>query len=133
MAIGSQAALAAPREFDMASACLSAFQIHWSLVSSDEAGELAPYGGRLLAIWPAPMLCDSLPSFHAEFGGEGTALRTGNGHFLFWITLPGDEPDPVEFVRKVARSREVYETRLRWPPLLPHSHRGQPVNGMRNP
>jgi len=31
------------------------FQIHWALVPSDEAADLAPPGCRLLAIWPAPV------------------------------------------------------------------------------
>jgi hypothetical protein len=32
-----------------------AFQVHWSLVPQDEAGDLVPRDCRLLAIWPAPV------------------------------------------------------------------------------
>jgi len=31
------------------------FQIHWSLISSEQAGELASPDTRLLALWPAPV------------------------------------------------------------------------------
>jgi len=181
------------------------FQIHWSLVLSDDAAELAPPGYRLLAIWPAPvnhdacfeaagftlfgdndeeweqaaedllrqviahlsrfgalklvstplrdeppwylrpfrtgrelplleqalfpMQGDWLPSFHARFGGDHTALRTGDGHFLLWITLPDTGPAPSEFVRSVAQSWDVLETGLDWRILLPNSPSAQPATG----
>jgi hypothetical protein len=170
------------------------FQIHWSLVSSDDAAGLVPPGGQLLAIWPAPvnhdvcfeaagftlfaendeewdkaakdflqrvinrlssfgalkqinvplrddppwylrafrtghelpllqqalfpMQWDNLPRFHAQFGGDRVALRTGDGHFLLWITMPDIGMAPVEFVRGVAASSEVHESPLRWNILL---------------
>ncbi len=176
---------------------LSTFQIHWSVVPSDDAGKLAPPDCQLLAVWPAPvnhdvcfeaagftlfgdndedwdraaedtlgrviahlsvfgasrlvraplrddppwylrpfrtgrelpllqqallpMLDDSLPWFHTQFGTDGAALRTGGGHFLLWITLPSGCPDPSEFVQAVTQPWEVVETRLRWNTLLPDS------------
>ncbi len=69
------------------------------------------------ALWP--MQEDSLPWFHARFGDGGTALRTGGGHFLLWITLPDSGPEPEQFARKVAQPSDIFETRLRWAPLLP--------------
>lgn len=171
-----------------------AFQIHWSLIRSDDAAGLTPPGSRLVAIWPAPvnhdtcfeaagfslfgtndddwdraaedllrqviahltrfgalnlvstplrddlpwylrpfrtgqelplleqalfpMLDDGLPSFHAQFGGDHAALRTGDGHFLLWITLPEAGPEPSAFARSVAQSREIVETGLDWRILL---------------
>lgn len=62
---------------------------------------------------------DSLPWFHARFGDGGAALRTGHGHFLLWISLPGSGPDVSEFVRTVSEPWRVLETRLRWDVLLP--------------
>lgn len=173
----------------------SRFQIHWGVVPPDEAAGLVSTGGRLLAIWPAPVnldacfqaagftlfgdndedwdraaelllqrviekLCrvgpvklssaplrdtppwylrpfraereltlqqqallpmqwDSLPPFHALFGENGAALRTGDGHFLLWIDLPDGEPDAGEFVRSIAGPWPMIETRLRWQALLP--------------
>jgi len=66
-----------------------------------------------------PMLDDSLPGFHALFGGKGAALRTGDGHFLLWVTLPDTGGDPVAFVEHVAGPYEIIETPLRWINLLP--------------
>jgi hypothetical protein len=37
----------------------AAFQVHWSPVPSEEAGELASPGCRLLAIWPVPVNHDA--------------------------------------------------------------------------
>jgi len=183
----------------------SVFQIHWSLVLSDDAAELVPPGCQLLAIWPAPvnhdacfeaagftlfgdndeewdraaedllqqviahlsqlgvlklvstplrddppwylrpfrtgrelplleqalfpMQGDWLPSFHAQFGGDHTALRTGDGHFLLWITLPEAGPAPSEFVKSIAQCWDVLETELDWRILLPSSTSAQPVTG----
>jgi len=69
------------------------------------------------ALWP--MLSDSLPSFRARFGQGGAALQAGNGHFLFWVSLPETGPDASGFVRGVAGSWPVVETGLRWSVLLP--------------
>lgn len=66
-----------------------------------------------------PMQWDSLPQFHARFGNRGAALRTGSGHFLLWIELPREEPDPVEFVKTVAEPWTIVQTTLRWETLLP--------------
>jgi len=66
-----------------------------------------------------PMLLDSLPSFRARFGQSGAALQTGNGHFLFWVSLPETGPDASGFVRSVAGPWPVVETGLRWSVLLP--------------
>lgn len=173
----------------------TAFQIHWSRVSAEEAGALNSPGCRLLAIWPAPVnhdVCfqeagfalfgdndeawdkaaegvlqraienlsrfgaakqigkplrddppwylrlfrtghelplqqqalwpmhwDSLPAFHVRFGESGAALRTGNGHFLLWVSLPDSGPGASEFVRSIAGPWSVVETKLRWAALLP--------------
>ena len=172
-----------------------AFQVHWSLVSPDEAGTFALAGCCLLAIWPAPvnhdacfrqagftlfgdndaewdraaeqlldrvlkklgrygeltlksqplrdhppwylrlfragrelelpeqalwpMRWDSLPDFHALFGENDAALRTGSGHFLLWVTLPGDAPEACSFVKEVAELWPILETGLNWATLLP--------------
>ncbi len=74
-----------------------------------------------------PMQGDWLPSFHAQFGADHIALRTGDGHFLLWITLPEAGLDPAGFVRKVAQFWEVHETRLDWRILLPSPTSTQPV------
>jgi hypothetical protein len=66
-----------------------------------------------------PMHWDSLPSFHAQFGNSGAALRTGSGHFLLWINLPNAGPDASEFVKSIAGPWPVVETELRWAILLP--------------
>lgn len=78
-------------------------------------GEALPFLQQALL----PMQDDSLPGFHAQFGRDGAALRTGDGHFLLWIDLPEAGPDPSELVSGVAERWEVVETRLRWSPLLP--------------
>ncbi|MBO1110622.1 hypothetical protein [Bordetella petrii] len=78
--------------------------------------------GRELPLWEQallPMKCDSLPLFQARFGENGAALRTSNGHFLLWVSLPGPGSAPSEFVRNVAPPWEALETRLRWRNLLP--------------
>lgn len=43
----------ATRNLLMTHASPPEFQVHWSLVPSDDAAELVPPGCRLLAIWPA--------------------------------------------------------------------------------
>jgi len=40
---------------DAGSAMPPSFQIHWSLVPPEQAGEMALPGTRLLALWPAPV------------------------------------------------------------------------------
>lgn len=69
------------------------------------------------ALWP--MHWDSLPAFHARFGESGAALRTGNGHFLLWVSLPEAGLGASEFVRDIAGPWPVVETKLRWAALLP--------------
>lgn len=76
---------------------------------------------RELPLLEQAMLDDSLPGFHALFGGKGAALRTGDGHFLLWVTLPDAGSDPVAFVGHVAGPYEIIETPLRWINLLPSS------------
>ena len=69
------------------------------------------------ALWP--MHWDSLPAFHARFGDGGAELRTGNGHFLLWVSLPDAGSVAPEFVRDIAGPRTAIETKLRWAVLLP--------------
>lgn len=66
-----------------------------------------------------PMHWDSLSSCHVQFGNNGAALWTGNGHFLLWISLPNAGPDASEFVKSIAGPWPVVETKLRWAILLP--------------
>jgi hypothetical protein len=62
-----------------------------------------------------PLHWDSLPQCHVAFGSEGAALRTGNGHHLYWITLPGRvAADPEEFLRSVAGPHPLQRTDLDW-------------------
>lgn len=70
-----------------------------------------------------PMQWDPLPPFYALFGDDGAALRTGDGHFLLWISLPGIAADAAEFVRSVALPVPIVETELRWRALLPSRSR----------
>lgn len=67
-----------------------------------------------------PMHWDSLPQFHARFGSGSVALRTGNGHFLFWLTLPAASQAEVEaLVSRAALSWPVANTTLDFAGLLP--------------
>ncbi|MBN9304867.1 MAG: hypothetical protein BGO82_10845 [Devosia sp. 67-54] len=68
-----------------------------------------------------PMHWDSLPPFHARFGDDGAALRTGDGHVLLWVQLPPSAPDAAAFVRSVSALWPLAETTLRWQALLPGS------------
>lgn len=66
-----------------------------------------------------PMQWDSLPGFHARFPASGTELRTGDGHFLLWITVPGTVEAAHELVDVIAAPWALHRTRLEWRALLP--------------
>ena len=62
-----------------------------------------------------PMHWDSLPACHVSFGGNMAALRTGDGHFLLWLTLPAQGQFQLKsFLSKVAGPWPVLETHLNW-------------------
>lgn len=66
-----------------------------------------------------PIHWDSLTHCHITFGEQGAALRTGNGHFLLWLTMPRHEASsPSNFVNEVAGSTPVTRTELKWQALL---------------
>lgn len=66
-----------------------------------------------------PTQWDSLPRCLVAFGDNGATLRTGNGHVLFWITLPPQESCHLQaFVRAVSANHPVTRTPLRWKTLL---------------
>jgi hypothetical protein len=62
-----------------------------------------------------PMQWDSLPPCQVVFGSSGAALRTGRGHYLFWVTLPETDKAAIEkFVACVAADVLVTQTCLNW-------------------
>lgn len=63
-----------------------------------------------------PIQWDSLPRCHVAFGDGGVALHAGDGHCLFWVTLPEGEPEG--FIREVAEGWPVVRTGLKWEVLL---------------
>jgi hypothetical protein len=66
-----------------------------------------------------PILWDSLPECVVAFGRGGVTLRVGNGHHLFWLTLPlGNEMELEDFVSRVSGSEPCIRTTLHWLCLL---------------
>jgi hypothetical protein len=66
-----------------------------------------------------PIQWDSLPDCVVAFGGQGAALRAGNGHHLFWLTLPrGEALDDQHLMRRIAGDEPCFQTSLRWELLL---------------
>ncbi|MFN9714025.1 MAG: hypothetical protein ACK57G_09545 [Planctomycetota bacterium] len=62
-----------------------------------------------------PIQWDQLPDCVVEFGESGVSLRTGQGHHVFWITLPCRLKDAVPaMVHTVAGPHPVLKTELRW-------------------
>lgn len=62
-----------------------------------------------------PMQWDSLPPCEVVFGNSGAALRTGRGHYLFWVTLPETDTAVIEnFVARVAADVPLVQTCLDW-------------------
>lgn len=70
-----------------------------------------------------PMLWDSLPRCQLNFGNQGVALNTGDGHHLYWITLPHDSVNKgtsaKAFVDLIANETPTVQTILCWEHLLP--------------
>jgi hypothetical protein len=66
-----------------------------------------------------PIQWDSLPDCVVAFGGQGATLRAGNGHHLFWLTLPaGEALDDQDLMRRIAGDEPCFQTSLRWEFLL---------------
>jgi hypothetical protein len=66
-----------------------------------------------------PIQWDGLPDCIVDFGESGVSLRSGSGHHLFWITLPG--PSATSFPQllgQVAASHPTVCTELKWESLL---------------
>jgi hypothetical protein len=66
-----------------------------------------------------PMQWDELPDCIVSFGESGVSVRTGSGHYIFWITLP--HSDAASFPRlaaRVARQHSLVRTELRWERLV---------------
>jgi hypothetical protein len=68
-----------------------------------------------------PMEDDDWPDCRVEFGNRGVTLRTGEGHFLFWLTMRSADFDAL--LCKVARGASASQTSLRWEHLLPFDWR----------
>jgi hypothetical protein len=66
-----------------------------------------------------PIQCDQLPECVVEFGESGISLRTGQGHHIFWITLPWRLNDAFPaLVATVAGPHPVLKTELQWDKLV---------------
>ena len=66
-----------------------------------------------------PIQWDQLPDCVVEFGEAGVSLRTGQGHHIFWITLPRRLRDAFPaLVHTVAGPHPVLKTDLRWDKLV---------------
>ena len=62
-----------------------------------------------------PIHWDSAPECVIAFGAEGTVLRAGNGHFLFWVELPEALAGKFGSVAVAAAGpHPLYETHLEW-------------------
>lgn len=62
-----------------------------------------------------PLHDDNLPDCIIVFGTTGVSLRTGSGHHIFWITLPGSSAaDGQALATRVAASHPVVQTDLDW-------------------
>ena len=66
-----------------------------------------------------PIQWDHLPDCVVAFGESGCTLRTGQGHHIFWITMPLDLSDafPV-LAERVAAPHPIHHTALRWDALI---------------
>jgi hypothetical protein len=62
---------------------------------------------------------DSLPACVVAFGSGGVTLHAGNGHHIFWLTLPPDDQLDVDvFMNRVGGNDRLVRTSLRWEFLL---------------
>lgn len=67
-----------------------------------------------------PLHWDSLPMARIDFGAHGVSLRTGQGHFLLWVTLPTAARQTAESLLQAAAARHpVRRTHLHWRHLVP--------------
>lgn len=60
-----------------------------------------------------PQYWDNLPECVLAFGESGVQLRTGQGHHLYWLTLP-DTLDLPAFAVQLAEAHPCRKTPLRW-------------------
>ncbi len=66
-----------------------------------------------------PLQWDELPDCVVGFGDGGVTLRTGGGHHIFWITLPGsDAAFFPEIVSRIAAPHPLVRTNLKWEGLV---------------
>lgn len=68
-----------------------------------------------------PMAWDHLPDCELAFGSAGVSLRTGNGHHLYWLTLPL-AVDPAAWLSAVADDLPLRRGEMRWAGLLQGYH-----------
>jgi hypothetical protein len=66
-----------------------------------------------------PLRWDNMPDCVVKFGSSGVSLRTGRGHYIFWITMPDSEAAHFpSVVARVAASHPIVQTDLKWEHLL---------------
>lgn len=68
-----------------------------------------------------PMAWDHLPDCLLTFGTSGASLRTGNGHHLYWLTLP-QTVEPAAWLLAVVGDLPLRRGKLRWAGLLQGYH-----------
>lgn len=68
-----------------------------------------------------PMDWDHLPDCLLAFGTSGISLRTGNGHHLYWLTLP-QTVEPAAWLSVVAGDLPLRRGEMRWAALLQPQH-----------
>lgn len=68
-----------------------------------------------------PMAWDHLPDCLLTFGTAGVSLRTGNGHHLYWLTLP-QAIEPTAWLSAVAGDFPLRRGEMRWAALQQAHH-----------
>lgn len=62
-----------------------------------------------------PIMWDSQPDCVVAFGSSGVKLRTGNGHHIYWVTVPATCRVPFrEVAYEAAGPHSLVKTNLRW-------------------
>ncbi len=86
--------------------------------ATNEALLAYPRANRLEEAVLAAALDDNFEPCVLEFGSPAVgALRTSDGHAIFWIWLAGAAPGFDQLVRAAARGRPVCRTSLDWAKL----------------